>query len=167
MIRWWRRLWAGLRRLLADLRGPKALSAGRDASDLPDDLQELYQRVRATGVVGDTSQRAILDYRHLRDVVMGPGATSDAIDDVSLLADAEELLRELLRRAPELQTLVELAGARAQDRKGREATGEAMLHFCDQAQVLHELTSAALRWASSQSTEDLVYMQRCAGALRE
>lgn len=162
-LRWWRRMWARVVAMLVNISSPKQLQASNSAANLPDDLQELYARVKRTsGLVADTVDGAVADFEHLREVVMGPGATADAVDDVNLLADAEEALREMLRLAPELQTLVHLAGQRRSDRKGREATGEAMLAFRDRGRALHDLASAALRWASSRSAEDLARMQGCA-----
>ena len=162
-IAWWRRIWARVVVLLIKISPPKELPASFSTADLPVDLQALYARVkRSSGLVADTVDGAIADFQHLREVVMGPGATADAVDDVTLLADAEEALREMLRMAPELQTLVELAGQRRSDRKGREATGEAMLAFRDRGRALHDLASAALQWASSRSAEDLARMQGCA-----
>ncbi len=161
-VGWWLRLWLRLLALLRGARPVKELRAARDDTPLPDDLHELYlQLAGKKGLVADTMERAVEDYRHLRAVIMGPGAGIDAVDDVTMLAEAEEALREMLQRAPHLQSLVELAAGRERDRKGREATGEAMLAFGDRGRALHDLSSSALRWASSQSADDLARMQEC------
>ncbi len=112
----------------------------------------------------DTVATAIGDWADLHDVVTGPGASTDAVADVNLLSEANECLRAIIVRAPEVKALSEIAGKRGKDRAGREAAGDAILNLRDQGQVLHALTSAALRWASSGSDED---RQRMKDAARE
>lgn len=136
------------------------------ASDLPEDLQEILRSLEGErGVVVDTVAHALEDFVHLRQVMMGPGASTDAVDDVTLIAEAQELLTAIVHRAPEVKTLLEIATKRTDDKAGRSSAGDAILVLRDQGRVLHELASAALQWASSRSEEDRMKLQRCAQRL--
>ncbi len=171
-MNWWRQVFAKILRLLG--RRPAQLGAGQSplvaleegVDDLSADLQEIVRSLAGRkGVVPDTVARALRDYRHLTKVMMGPGATADAVDDVTLIAEAEELLRAIILRAPEVATLLEVATKRADDKAGRSAAGDAILLLRDQGRTLHELASVALQWASSRSAEDREALQACAQRL--
>ncbi len=114
----------------------------------------------------DASERAVKDYRDLARVLMGPGASVDAAWDVSVLADAEDVLRSMLSRAPEVNQLAKLASERATDSDGRAAAGEALLRLRDQGRLLHEVASASLAWAASRSQKDQEALRQCAERLR-
>lgn len=161
---WWQRLLLQIRALFA--RAPKQLPAA-DVGELAEDLQEALERLGTEkGAVYDAAHRAARDFGDLREVLMGPGATDDAAADVSLLADAEDVLRSMLQRAPEVKTLASIAGERDGDKQGRAAAGEALLRLRDQGRALHELASASLLWASSKKLEDQDAMRSCAERLR-
>lgn len=161
---WWRRLLLRIRALFAS--APKLLPAA-DVGQLADDLQEALERLGSEkGAVHDAAHRAVRDFGDLREVLMGPGASDDAAADVSLLAEAEDLLRSMLQRAPEVKALATIAGERGGDKQGRAAAGEALLQLRDQGRALHELASASLLWASSKKLEDQEAMRSCAERLR-
>lgn len=130
------------------------------AAELPEDLQaDLRKLAEDKGVVVDTLALAVRDYSHLREVMMGPGASVDAVDDVTLIAEAQTLLRVMITRAPDVKALLDIAGKRSNDREGRASAGDAALVLRDQGRSLHELSSAALQWASSRSEEDMQQLQ--------
>ncbi|MCP4449398.1 MAG: hypothetical protein GY811_29300 [Myxococcales bacterium] len=157
---WWQRLLLRIRALFQS--EPKQLPAA-SLDELAVDLQEAMSRLATEkGAVLDAAQRAVADFGDLRSVLMGPGASSDAAEDVSVLAEAEDVLRSMLTRAPEVQALAAIAGKRGSDKAGRAAAGEALLQLRDQGRYLHELASASLLWASSKSLEDLEKMRSCA-----
>ncbi len=169
---WWRRLLLRIRALF--VREPKPL-LGRESKqlrpaqilELADDLQQALLRLgNEKSAVLDAATRAVRDFGDLRTVLMGPGATSDAAEDVTLLADAEDVLRSILIRAPEVKTLAAIAAERGGDKAGRAAAGEALLKLRDQGRLLHDLTSASLLWASSRSLADQENMRSCAERLR-
>jgi hypothetical protein len=162
----WRRLLEWLRALLS----PRlALSSGRwgaNADALPDDIRDQLSALPARrGAVRDAVMSAIDDYVHLRQVLLGPGATGSPVDDVALLAEAEVTLRSVVGRASSVAALVSVAIRRRGDRAGREATGDAILHLRDQARALHEAASAAIQWAASRSRRDAERLQACAQRL--
>jgi hypothetical protein len=133
---------------------------------LPEDLQaDLRKLAHHKGVVVDTLALAIRDYGHLREVMMGPGASVDAVDDVTMIAEAQTLLRVMITRAPDVKTLLDIAGKRSNDREGRASAGDAALALRDQGRRLHELSSAALQWAASRSDEDMRQLQERARRL--
>lgn len=135
-------------------------------ASLPEDLRETVRRLaHQKGVVIDTVTLAIRDYAHLRDVMMGPGASADAVDDVTMIAEAQALLRAMIVRAPDIKTLLEIADQRSNDRQGRASAGDAALVLRDQGRSLHEVSSAALQWASSRSEEDMRRLQERAQRL--
>ncbi len=135
-------------------------------ADLPEELQEIVRGLAGhKGVVVDTVARALQDFAHLQEVMMGPGARGDAVDDVTLIGEAQELLHAIIVRAPEVKTLLQVAKDRPDDKPGRSAAGAAILEVRDQGRVLHELASAALQWASSRSEEDRKQLQQCAQRL--
>jgi len=167
---WWQRLFAWIRRLLG--RGPALLRPapagsrwGDYAPSLPDDLRSQLDRLSDEGVVWDTVRSAIEDYGDLREVMQGPGATADTVNDVELLAEAEDVLRSIIGRAPNVQVLVDVAGKRSADRAGREAAGDAILELRDDGKALHDTASAAIRWAASRSDRDGRHLEECAGRL--
>ena len=173
-VNWWRQIYTEILRLFgrrpAQLPPAKSPSPSAkvslDASELPEELQDILKSLDGErGVVADTVARALEDFLHLREVMMGPGASTDAVDDVTLIAEAQELLRAIILRAPEVKTLSEIATKRADDKAGRSSAGDAILALRDQGRVLHELASAALQWASSRSEEDRGKLQRCAQRL--
>lgn len=136
------------------------------ASDLPEDVQEILRELEGErGVVVDTVTRALEDFVHLREVMMGPGASTDAVDDMTLIAEAQQVLTAIVLRAPEVKALAAIATKRADDKAGRSSAGDAILLLRDQGRVLHELASAALQWASSRSEEDRKKLERCAQRL--
>ena len=168
----WKQIFVEILRLLG--RRPAQLPPARgvapvfdeSAADLPDDLQEILRKLSShKGVVVDTVAHAIRDYAHLRDVMMGPGASADAVDDVTMLAEAQALLRTMIVRAPDVKTLLEIASKRSDDLPGRSSAGEAILMLRDQGRSLHELASAAMQWASSRSEEDGRRLHECAQRL--
>ena len=147
--------------------GPgNAPSIDEHAAALPEDLQvSLRSLGNEKGVVIDTVALAVRDYEHLREVMMGPGASTDAVDDVTMIAEAQTLLRTMIQRAPDVKTLLEIAGKRDNDRQGRASAGDAALVLRDQGRSLHEVSSAALQWASSRSDEDMQQLQERAATL--
>ena len=168
-MNWWKQIFTKILVLLG--RQPAQLTASTDASaeysryasELPEDLQVIMKSLEGKkGVVADTVTRAVQDYSHLKTVMMGPGASTDAVDDVTLIAEAQELLRAILVRAPEVQVLSEIATQRSDDKAGRSAAGDAILVLRDQGRVLHALASAAVQWASSRSESDREQLQECA-----
>ncbi len=160
---WWQRFLLHIRALFE--RTPKQLPMG-DVSELAVDLQEALRELGTEkGAVYDSAQCAVRDYADLRDVLMGPGASDDAGADVTLLAEAEDVLRSMLLRAPQVKALTAIASRRGGDAQGRAAAGEALLQLRDQGRALSKLTSASLLWASSQSREHQEEMQRCASVL--
>lgn len=168
-MNWWKQIFTKIMALLgrrpAQL-GPNPVSPAhrlQDLSDIPEDLRDIVQSLQGEkGVVVDTVSRALQDYRHLKTVMMGPGATTDAVDDVTLIAEAQELLRAIVVRAPQVKTLSEIATKRTDDKAGRSAAGDAILVLRDQGRALHELASAALQWASSGSVSDRKQLEDCA-----
>lgn len=171
-MNWWKRVFAEIMRLFGRQPGQLppakgvALVFDESAADLPDDLQAILQKlVNQRGVVVDTVAHAIRDYTHLREVMMGPGASADAVDDVTMIAEAQAHLRAIIVRAPEVKKLLEIASKRSDDRPGRSSAGHAILVLRDQGQDLHDLTSAALQWASSRSEDDMRRVQECAQRL--
>jgi len=160
---WWQRILLRIRALFT--RAPKQLSMG-EVSELAPDLQEALRELGTEqGAAYDAAQRAVRDYCDLRDVLMGPGASDDAGEDVTLLAEAEDVLRSMLLRAPQVRTLAVVATRRSGDAQGRAAAGEALLRLRDQGRALSQLTSASLRWASSKSPADLEAMRASAASL--
>ncbi len=171
-MNWWKQIYTEILRLFgrrpAQLPPASSTTAdlSRHAAELPEELQEILRSLAGErGVVVDTVSRALEDFVHLRQVMMGPGAGADAVDDVMLVAEAQELLTAIVVRAPEVKTLLEIATKRADDKAGRSSAGDAILVLRDQGRVLHELASAALQWASSRSEEDHRKLQRCAQRL--
>ncbi len=161
---WWQRFLLRIRALF--VRAPKQLPMG-DVSELAVDLQEALRELGSEkGAVYDAAQCAVHDYRDLRDVLMGPGASDDVGADVTMLAEAEDVLRSMLLRAPQVKALTAIASRRGGDTSGRAAAGEALLQLRDQGRTLSKLASASLLWASSQSPEHQEAMQRCAARLR-
>ena len=168
-MNWWKQIYTEILRLFGrrPAQLPPATSTSVNlslhASELPEELQEILRGLEGEkGVVVDTVARALEDFVHLRRVMMGPGASADAVDDVTLIAEAQELLSAIVVRAPEVKTLLEIATKRADDKAGRSSAGDAILVLRDQGRVLQELASAALQWASSRSEEDRMKLQRCA-----
>jgi len=149
---------------------PRQLAAAKVEAQMETLAEDLQDALRALGhdkgAVLDTAQRAVSDYSDLRDVLMGPGASSDAAEDVTLLAEAEDVLRSMLTRAPHVKTLAAIAARRSTDKQGREAAGEALLKLRDQGRALQELTSASLLWASSKSRAHHEQMHACAERMR-
>ncbi|HLU68176.1 MAG TPA: hypothetical protein VKZ63_17955, partial [Kofleriaceae bacterium] len=139
---WWSRLLAWLRSLLAAPR--LALAApplerrwGAGAAALPGDLRDELARLDLErGAVRDAVTRAVEDHAHLREVLLAPGGAGAPVDEASLLAEAEITLRSIVARAPAVARLARIAAARALDRSGRQATGDALLHLRDQARAL-------------------------------
>jgi len=174
---WWRRLSGWIRDLWSRERAQLAPAArvqsssvgvvfGAIALELTDDLQHILTDLATQrGVVVDTVAGAIEDYGHLRAVVMGPAATHDAVQDATLLGEAESALGAIIQRAPEVAVLAQVAGKRTDDRTGREAAGEAILELRDKRRALHELASAAIHWGASRSPEANQHMQQCAKRL--
>ena len=80
-------------------------------------------------------------------------------------AEAATVLRGLLESAPLVSALSTVAGERQDDRRGREAAGDAMLELRDRGRSLHDVASAALAWAASQSDENGKRLQECAARL--
>jgi hypothetical protein len=165
-VNWWRRAFAHLLRLFG--RRPLQLAApskvaqvfGSAAELLDADLQDTLKDLTDNkGVVTDTVAQAIRDHADLREVMMGPGATTDAVDDVTLIAESEAILRDIILRAPDISVLVRVASSRPHDKEGRESAGEAILGLKDEAMILHELASAALRWGASRSQEDSEHLR--------
>jgi len=162
---WWRRLLIRIRALFAP--EPRALLPAAETESLAEDLQDALRRLgREKSAVLDAATRAVKDYGDLRDVLMGPGASSDAAWDVSLLADAEDVLRSMLLRAPEVKQLTAIAADRGSDKAGRAAAGEALLQLRDQGRILHDVASASLLWASSKTRRDQEALRSCAERLR-
>ena len=171
----WQRLLARLRAIADWFRaGPLQLTGGSSISDvfgveadqLPAELQEiLIQLVESKGVVVDTLRQAIGDCFDLRRVVMGPGASVDAADDMTMLAEADEVLREIIVGAPKVQVLVEVASTRSRDRPARESAGHAILVLRDKARTLRALSSALLCWAESHSEQDREHLEGCRRSL--
>jgi hypothetical protein len=169
-VNWWKQIFAKILQLLgrqpAQLPPGRATPAGLEhdaADDLPEDLRAIVADMKGhKGVVVDTVVQALQDFRHLRQVMMGPGASSDAVDDVTLIAEAQHLLRVILLRAPEVKTLLAIATTRTDDKAGRGSAGDAILVLRDQGRLLHDLASAALQWASSRSEADREQLQACA-----
>jgi hypothetical protein len=162
---WWQRLLLRIRALFA--LQPHGLLPAAETEELAEDLQDALRRLgHEKGAVLDAAQRAVKDFADLRTVLMGPGASSDAAWDVSLLADAEDVLRSILLRAPEVKQLAAIAGARGSDKAGRAAAGEAILQLRDQGRVLHEVASASLLWASSKTLQDHEALRSCAERLQ-
>lgn len=158
---WLHRLLAWFRRLLFR---PAALTSG-SALALPSGLRQDLEQLKCSGVVRDTVASATQDYSHLREVINGPGSSGDIVDDVTVLAEAEALLRDIIARAPGVDTLARVATDRQDDRPGREAAGDAILRLRDDAKPLHDAASAALRWAAGGSSEDRDRFQQCSKAL--
>tara|TARA_R110002096_G_scaffold16898_12_gene58116 strand:+ start:61029 stop:61550 length:522 start_codon:yes stop_codon:yes gene_type:complete len=162
---WWHRLLLRIQAFFA--REPRAFLPAAKPEDLPEDLQEALRRLgNEKSAALDAASRAVKDFGDLRTVLMGPGASSDAAWDVSLLADAEDVLRSMLLRAPEVRQLAAIAGDRGSDKAGRAAAGEALLQLRDQGRVLHEVASASLLWASSKTLQDQEALRLCAERLR-
>jgi hypothetical protein len=144
--------------LPAGPEGPASIDEG--AAELPEDMQAGLRKLAGhQGVVVDTVAHALRDYAHLREVMMGPGASVDAVDDVTMIAEAQSLLRAMISRAPDVKTLLDIAGKRENDREGRASAGNAALVLRDQGRSLHEVSSAALQWASSRSEADMQKLQ--------
>lgn len=160
--RWWLRMLAWLRALFR--RQARALPPSRRERDmLPDDLRDqLDELALDKGAVADSIQGAIRDYLHIRQVLLGPGASDSAVDDAALLAEAEVTLRSMMNRAGAVATLVRIAVHRTSDRPGRQATGVAMLHLRDQGRALHDTASAAIRWAATRDASDAARLRGCA-----
>lgn len=162
---WWQRLLHSIRALFA--REPRGLLPAAKTEELADDLQDAFRRLgHEKSAVLDAAERAVKDFGDLRTVLMGPGASSDAAWDVSLLADAEDVLRSMLLRAPEVKQLAAIAADRESDRAGRAAAGEALLQLRDQGRMLHDVASASLLWASSKTLQDQEALRSCAERLR-
>lgn len=171
---WWHRLLRWFRRLKGRIL---ALSPAADSFEsrrpTQGQLNTLAPAIRAhldalTGVKGAvraTVDGAVEDYLHLREVLLGPGASTHIFDDVEILASAEEALTCILEQAPELSALSSIASRRPRDRAGRAAAGEALLHLRDTGRKLHDTTAAALQWASSRSEADGRRLAERAGAL--
>lgn len=171
-MNWWKEIYSKILRVLG--RRPAQLppasatvvDISAHSSDLPEELQQILRSLEGhNGVVTDTVARALKDFAHLQEVMMGPGARVDAVDDVTLVGEAQELLTAIIVRAPEVKTLLEVAKGRPDDKAGRSAAGDAILVLRDQGRVLHNLASAALQWASSRSEEDRKQLQQCAQRL--
>lgn len=168
-MNWWKQIFTKILVLLGQRPAQLATSTdaraeySRYASDLPEDLRAILESLKGEkGVVPDTVARALQDYSHLKTVMMGPGASTDAVDDVTLIAEAQELLRAILVRAPEVQVLSDIATKRSDDKPGRSAAGDAILVIRDQGRMLHDLASAAVQWASSRSESDREQLHECA-----
>jgi hypothetical protein len=135
-------------------------------AELPEELREIVRSLEGhEGVVVDTVARALQAFAHLQEVMMGPGAGVDAVDDATLLGEAQELLSAIIVRAPGVKTLLQVAKDRPDDKAGRSAAGDAILALRDEGRVLHDLASAALQWAASRSEKDRKQLQRCAQRL--
>lgn len=161
---WWQRLLARIRALI-DRAQPARLPAAK-TEELADDLRVALRELGTEkSAVLDAAERAVRDFSDLRTVLMGPGASHDAAWDVSLLADAEDVLRSMLSRAPAVKQLSALASERVADKAGRAAAGEALLQLRDQGRLLHEVASASLLWASSKSRADQEALRSCAERL--
>lgn len=170
---WWQRLLAWLRRLqkrvLALPAAPEKREAGRAGRDELRSLSlPVRQRLEALedvqGAARATVDAAVQDYLHLREVLLGPGASTRALDDVEILASAEAALSYILEHAPRVWTLSNIAAQRERDRAGRQAAGEALLELDDVGKKLHDTASAAIQWASSRADEDC---RRLAARARE
>lgn len=141
---------------------------GDSVGALPEDIRDQLSALPAgRGAVRDAVLSAIDDYAHLREVLLGPGATASPVDDVALLAEAEVTLRSVVGRASAVAALVAVAVRRRGDRAGREATGDAVLHLRDQARALHDAASAAIRWAASRNRSDAERLRACAERLQQ
>ncbi len=113
------------------------------------------------GVVTSTVISALADVHDLRTLLNGP-ARRDIVEDVSILGETEALLGALIARACQVAVLAQVAGTRNDDRQAREAAGAAILELQDRQNLLKSLVSSAVRWASSQASDDLEHYKQCA-----
>ncbi|MEZ4380922.1 MAG: hypothetical protein R3A79_06215 [Nannocystaceae bacterium] len=124
---------------------PLPRSIDRGVAELPSDLEPAIRRL-----VDD----AVEDFTHLHELVSDPGLKSSfARDHEALLAEAEAVLVDLLRRAPLVSRVQRLASRRADDERGRSAAASALARLERQAKALHDAASAALQLAASDRPE--------------
>jgi hypothetical protein len=168
-LRWWQRLLRWLRARFGRRQLPPAPSWREQVASLPEDLRAEVAAlpVDSSAAVRETVTRAVADYLHLREVLLGPGASAVAVDDAVLLGEAEATLRSIVARAPAVSALVAVAVQRGGDRRGREAAGDAVLHLRDQSRGLHETASAAIEWAASRSAGDAERLRASADRMRQ
>lgn len=124
---------------------PLPRSIDRGVAELPSDLEPAIR-----GLVDD----AVEDFTHLHELISDPDLKSSfGRDHQALLAEAEAVLVDLLRRAPLVSRVQRLASRRADDEEGKSAAASALARLERQAKALHDAASAALQLAASDRPE--------------
>lgn len=131
----------------AALASAAASPAGSTAgpSPVPEDLSpEIDALVRA----------ADRDFRHLCDALSDPAlARAAGVDAAGMRAAGEELLRDVLRRAPLVDRVRRIAAERPDDADSRRAGDDALAGLRRQADALRAATAAALQIAAAERVD--------------
>lgn len=128
-----------------DAKLPSApAAAALPAAELPPVPEDLPQELAA--LVAAAQQ----DYRHLCDALADPSLAGAAgVDVAGMRREAEQLLRDILRRAPLVARVRRIAGERPDDEPARKTSDEALAALRRQADALRGATSAALQVAAT------------------
>jgi hypothetical protein len=90
------------------------------------------------------------DFRHLCDALADPSLAGAAgVDVAGTRGEAEQLLRDILRRAPLVARVRRIAGERPDDEPARKTSDDALAALRRQADALRGATSAALQVAAT------------------
>lgn len=148
-------LYGGTRSLLVLRRGPQLPAAAAPAGELapapaptaaevppvPKDLSPEVEAIAAA---------AAQDFRHLSDALSDPAlARAAGVDAAGMRAEAGNLLRDILRRAPLVSRVRRIAAERPDDLDSRRAGDDALAALTRQADALRGATAAALRIAAA------------------
>lgn len=132
--------------------GTKMTSWGLPQAILPA-LQNLPQRLPMS--VDRVLDQAFRDWTHLRDLVgfTAESALRSYVDMTALSRDAERTVLYLMRRAPVVAKLVDLANERS-DKAAKRAAQTSVERLERVGEVLHEAVTAASQFAASEEREE-------------
>lgn len=124
---------------------PAAAPAPIDVTAVPKDLSPEVEAIAAA---------AVQDFRHLCDALVDPAlARAAGVDADGMRAEADTLLRDILRRAPMVSRVRRIAGERPDDGDSRRAGDDALAALARQADALRGATAAALRVAAAEQVD--------------
>ncbi len=124
---------------------PLPRSIDRGLAELPADI---HPEIR------ELVDSAVEDYAHLHEIVSDPTLASNlGSDDTALLLGSEAVLIDVLKRAPLVSRVKELASRRGDDPSGQAAAEAAEGRLRRQTEALHDAASAALQLVACEGSD--------------
>lgn len=133
---------------VAAVAAPAPVAAPPINAEHPPVPQDLSPEVTAI------ADAAVQDFRHLCDALSDPAlARAAGVDVDGMRGEANQLLRDILRRAPLVTRVRKIAAERAGDLDSVRAGDDALAALKRQADALRAATAAALRLAAAEQVD--------------